>query len=112
MCFVGTRAYPRPRRRLPTLSSVLMRTMTVGSSRQRDEWLSRDTADLYLYLNLSGVGLLDFENVRPVVDRGYEAADPEIEAWLAGRPVQPNTDDPIGHEAGPAQDSADATTAA
>ena len=66
----------------PGVASVLMRTMIVASMRDRNELLSQHNVDLHLGLEMRGVGLLAFEQVRSVADAGYEAAMPRIEAWL------------------------------
>ena len=57
--------------------------MVAGSVRDRDRMLADGTVDWYLDLDLRGVQLLDFERVAEVADRGYEAARPRLEAWLA-----------------------------
>ena len=66
----------------PGVASVLMRTMIVASMRDRNELLTQHDVDLHLALEMKGVGLLAFEQVRSVADAGYEAAMPLIEAWL------------------------------
>ena len=75
----------------PGVASVLMRTMIVASMRDRNELLSQHDVDLHLGLELKGVGLLAFEQVRSVADAGYEAAMPRIEAWLNQPGSPPNT---------------------
>ena len=57
--------------------------MVAGSVRDRDRMLADGTVDWYLDLDLSGVQILDFERVAEVAARGYEAARPRLEAWLA-----------------------------
>jgi predicted acylesterase/phospholipase RssA/CRP-like cAMP-binding protein len=66
----------------PKISSVLLRSMLVGSIRHRDRLIAEAPVDLLLDLDMSGTGLLDFEQVGPVADRGYELAKPLLEAWL------------------------------
>ena len=73
--------------RYPGLVAILMRSMVAGSVRDRDRMLVESTVDCYLNLDLRGVQLLDFERVAEVADRGYEAARPRLEAWLAGQGV-------------------------
>jgi predicted acylesterase/phospholipase RssA len=68
----------------PRISAVLMRSMILASMRDRDRVVVSGDADLYLDLDLRGVGLLDFERVRPVADAGYEAALPRIRDWWRG----------------------------
>jgi predicted acylesterase/phospholipase RssA/CRP-like cAMP-binding protein len=75
----------RGRASYPGITAMLMRTMIAGSMRERAKVIARGDADLHLDLDLRGVSLLDFENVRPVVAAGYEAAMPRLEAWLESR---------------------------
>jgi predicted acylesterase/phospholipase RssA len=68
---------------LPDIGQTLMSSMPIGSSKARNESSKSSAADLYLELDLSGIGLLKFENHAEVVRRGYEGAKPAIEKWLA-----------------------------
>jgi lysophospholipid hydrolase len=68
---------------LPDIGQTLMSSMLIGSSKARNESSESSAADLYLELDLSGIGLLKFENHAEVVRRGYEGAKPAIEKWLA-----------------------------
>jgi predicted acylesterase/phospholipase RssA len=65
----------------PPISAVLMRSMILGSMRERDRLVAAGLADLYLDLDLRGIGLLDFARVRSTAQAGYEAALPRIEEW-------------------------------
>lgn len=69
----------------PGVSSVLVRTMITSSERNRAAMKTDGTADLYLDLEMDGVGLLAFDQMTPVVERGYLAARPRLAEWLAGR---------------------------
>ena len=69
----------------PGITAMLMRTIIAGSVREQSRMLDRGDVDLYLDLDLRGVSLLDFENARPVVQAGYDAAMPQLEAWLEQR---------------------------
>ncbi len=71
------------RSRFPGLVAILTSAMVAGSVRDRDRMLADGTVDWYLDLDLSGVQILDFERVAEVAARGYEAARPRLEAWLA-----------------------------
>jgi hypothetical protein len=42
-------------------------------------------ADLLLDLDMRGVGLMEFDRVVDVADKGYEVAMPRLEAWLEQR---------------------------
>jgi predicted acylesterase/phospholipase RssA/CRP-like cAMP-binding protein len=68
----------------PGITAVLLRTMIVSSMRVRDAQVARGDADLYLDLDMRKIGMLDFEVVERVVEAGYQAALPRLEAWLAG----------------------------
>ena len=70
----------------PPISATLMRSMVVGSMRDRDRLVKEGVADLYLDLDLRGVGMLEFEAVDRVADIAYEAAMPQVEAWLEHDP--------------------------
>jgi hypothetical protein len=49
--------------------------------------MKRDgTADLYLDIEMPGVGLLEFEKMTSTISRGYTSARPLLEAWKASRP--------------------------
>ncbi len=76
----------RGRSGYPALSSVLMASLLVGSSRDRRQFVDDGMVDLMIELNLHGVGLLEFETVAPVAERGYEAARPVIDSWVAKQP--------------------------
>ena len=66
----------------PGIAALLLRSMITASVRERGRSLERGDVDLYLDLDLRGISLLDFDNVRPVAQAGYEAAMPRLEAWL------------------------------
>ncbi|MFP5330884.1 MAG: patatin-like phospholipase family protein, partial [Acidimicrobiia bacterium] len=74
------------RAKYPGVTAMLMRTMIAGSVREQNRHIDSGIIDLYLDLDLRGISLLDFENVRPVAAAGYEAAMPKLEAWLASQP--------------------------
>jgi predicted acylesterase/phospholipase RssA/CRP-like cAMP-binding protein len=69
--------------RYPGIVAVLMRSMITGSMDRRDAVVANGDADLLLDLDMRGVGLLDFERVREVAAKGYDAAMPRLEQWLA-----------------------------
>jgi predicted acylesterase/phospholipase RssA len=66
----------------PGISAVLLRSMIVGSMKQRDDLLATGMVDLYLDPDLRGISLLAFDRVESVAAAGYEAGYPVIEAWL------------------------------
>jgi predicted acylesterase/phospholipase RssA len=71
------------RRAYPSIASVLMRSMITASESQRTS--KRAESDLYIDLDLRGVGILDFETVGPVILAGYEQSMPRLEEWMRGR---------------------------
>ena len=68
--------------RVPSLGNTIMRSMFVGSEGARAEMLREGLADLYLSINASGIGLLDFTAVGKVAQIGYEASLPQLRRWL------------------------------
>nr|WP_274387958.1 cyclic nucleotide-binding domain-containing protein [Salsipaludibacter albus] len=73
----------RGRSGYPGIASVLMRSMLVGSQRDRTRVLDEAAVDLVLELDLRGVGLLEFDVIDPVIARGAELAGPLVDDWLA-----------------------------
>ncbi len=71
--------------RHPRLIPILLRSMITASMRERDATISQGMIDLYLDLDMRGIGLLDFERGAEAIEAGYEAAAPRIEAWLNER---------------------------
>lgn len=69
----------------PGLIAVLMRSMITGSLDQQEAAIASGAADLLLDLDMHGVGLLEFDRVVEVADKGYEAAMPVLEQWLSAR---------------------------
>ncbi len=84
----------RKKNQYPGVVAVLMRTMLIGSARDRSRTVESGDLDLYLDLELKGVSLLDFETVEEVSARGYEASFDRVGAWWAeyrsGRNEEPN----------------------
>jgi predicted acylesterase/phospholipase RssA/CRP-like cAMP-binding protein len=70
----------------PSVSSVLLRSMLTGAVRTQQEALRDGGVNLLLPLHLPGIGLLEFERVRPVAQAGYEASRETIAAWAAAQP--------------------------
>jgi predicted acylesterase/phospholipase RssA/CRP-like cAMP-binding protein len=60
--------------RVPKIMPTLMRSMLVSAAQARDRGIEQHLADLHLQFELRGVGLLAFDVVEPVVERGYEEA--------------------------------------
>lgn len=75
----------RRRRVYPALSSLLARSMIVGSAQLRDRQVAAGYADLYLDPDLRGIPMLAFDRIESVAEAGYEAALPQIESWWRAR---------------------------
>ena len=67
----------------PGVGQVLVRTMITASERQRRAFQEDGSIDLYLDLDIAGVGLLEFGRMKVVAEKGYTASRPLIEQWLA-----------------------------
>lgn len=78
------RASMRPgRSRYPSITAVLMRSMITASMLERDTQISSGLADCYLDLDMRGISMLEFDDPKGVATRGYDAAMPQLEGWLA-----------------------------
>ena len=71
--------------RVPRLMPTLMRSLLVAAAEQRDRGVEDGLADLHLQFELRGVGLLDFEVVGPVADRGYEESVDALRTFASAR---------------------------
>jgi predicted acylesterase/phospholipase RssA/CRP-like cAMP-binding protein len=71
--------------KVPALMATLMRSLMVSAASARDRGVAAGLADLYLLLELRGVGLLDFEATEAVAQRGYDEALGPITAWASSR---------------------------
>ena len=74
----------------PGVASVLVRTMITGSEGRRATLRTDGTVDLYLDLEMKGVGLLEFDKFAQVTEMGYTAAMPRIAEWMATRQATAN----------------------
>jgi NTE family protein len=70
------------RRKYPRLSTILLRSMLVGSMRERDRLIEAGLADLYLDLDLRGISMLDFSKPGDAIRRGEELSRDRVVAWL------------------------------
>ncbi len=67
----------------PSLASVLLRSMLVGSVHNQRLSATEGSIDLLVKLDLPGVGLLDFKRVHEVADRGHTASLATVRQWAA-----------------------------
>ena len=73
----------------PGVGQVLVRTMITASERQRRAFQEDGIADLYLDLDIAGIGLLEFNRMKVVVEKGYVAALPLLQEWRTSVVVAP-----------------------
>ena len=66
----------------PSLITTILRSMFVGAEAKVTTLLEAGLPDLYLNINASVVGLLEFDTVDRVAQLGYEAALEPIRAWV------------------------------
>lgn len=71
----------RGRNTLPRLKPVLMRTMLIGSNRERDRTVASGEVDLYLDLELRGINLLDFTVGKKAAEVGYDNSKERLAEW-------------------------------
>lgn len=74
-----------PRIDLPYISSVLMRSALVASVVSDRERQAAKSASLYLKMPVDEWGLLEFEKLEAIADRGYSAAAEPVRAWWAAQ---------------------------
>jgi len=70
---------------LPYISSVLMRSALVGSIVGDRERRAAETASLYLKLPVADWGLLEFEKLDDIAQRGHQASAGRVKEWWASR---------------------------
>lgn len=70
---------------VPYISSVLMRSAVVASLMRERERHAAEAASLYLKMPVDEWGLLDFELIDAIAERGYEASAAPIREWWATR---------------------------
>jgi predicted acylesterase/phospholipase RssA len=68
---------------VPSVGVTMLRSMVVGAEDAVSRMLDDGLADLYLNINASAVGLLEFDTVRKVAQIGYEASLEPIRQWAA-----------------------------
>jgi len=73
------------RTRYPRISAILLRSMITASMRERDRQIHSGLGDFYINLDIRGTSMLDFSDPAGVANKGYDAAMPALEAWLASQ---------------------------
>jgi len=58
-----------------------MQSMMVGSDFFREGLLEQGLADIYLKIDVEGIGMLQFEAVQAAADIGYEASIGPLREW-------------------------------
>lgn len=69
----------------PGIAATMMQSMVVGSALKRQQILEQGLADLYLNVQVRGVGLLQFEAQALAAQLGYESALEPLKTWAAER---------------------------
>lgn len=70
---------------VPYISSVLMRSVVVGSLVRERERRAAEMASLYFKMPVDDWGLLEFEKLEAIAARGYETSQGPIRAWASER---------------------------
>ena len=65
----------------PSIGSVIIQSMVLGSSTVRERSLSQGLADYYQNIHVKGVGLLEFHAVSKAEKIGYEAVIDSLRKW-------------------------------
>ena len=68
--------------RAPTIGSVMMQSMILGSSVARSQALEKQLADYYQNIHIRGVGLLAFDKVDQAEKSGYDQSIEPIKVWV------------------------------
>jgi predicted acylesterase/phospholipase RssA/CRP-like cAMP-binding protein len=69
------------RRAYPPLARTMMRSLLLASSRDRDRVVESSLADLYLDVDASACGPLEFTAVERMEQIGYESTRSRLESW-------------------------------
>lgn len=85
--------FRRGSKQYPGLGTILMRTMLIGSARDRERALASGVVDLYLDLDIRSIALLDFETTAQASELGYKGSYDRIGQWWAERTAERS-----GHE--------------
>jgi predicted acylesterase/phospholipase RssA/CRP-like cAMP-binding protein len=67
--------------RSPNIANIIMQSMMVGSDFFREGLLEQGLADIYLKIDVEGIGMLQFEAVQAAADIGYEASIGPLQEW-------------------------------
>ncbi len=68
--------------RVPGIANLIMQSMVAGSSQAREEMLRANLADYYQNIHVRGVGMLEFDTVKPAVEIGYRESIGPLREWL------------------------------
>jgi predicted acylesterase/phospholipase RssA len=67
--------------RSPNIAHIIMQSMMVGSDFFREGLLEQGLADIYLKIDVKGIGMLQFKAVQAAADIGYEASIGPLREW-------------------------------
>lgn len=68
--------------RVPSIATILMQSMTLGSGLLRTQILRQGLADFYQNIHVKGVGLLEFNAVDRAIEIGYKSYLGPLQVWL------------------------------
>jgi predicted acylesterase/phospholipase RssA len=74
----------RPESSAPGIVTTILHSMFIGAGTSRQQMVREGLADLYIDIHLRKVGLLQFDEVRPIEELGYAQGIERLRGWLAG----------------------------
>jgi predicted acylesterase/phospholipase RssA len=78
------RLLPSRRMDVPGIGATMLRSMLVGADNARRQQVAAGLCDLYLNVQMRGIGMLDFDAVEPVAQIGYEQGLEALRTWVDG----------------------------
>ena len=83
-------------KKAPSIGTVIMQSMMLGSDLSRKQMLEEKLADFYQNIHVKGVGMLEFKAMDRAVEIGYKSYIEPLRLWLASSNIvqgTKNTDD-------------------
>jgi predicted acylesterase/phospholipase RssA/CRP-like cAMP-binding protein len=72
----------RPESSVPSIAATILHSMFIGAGASRQQMLRHGLADLYLDIHLRKVGLLQFDDVRPIEALGHAQGIERLREWI------------------------------
>ena len=66
---------------VPGIASTILQATVAGSALKRQQMLEQNLADVYLNINVQGVGMLQFDAQEEAAQLGYDGAIEPLRAW-------------------------------